>query len=302
MSSLVQKGRIQSATHRACSRSETDRTRPSALTDLQGNPLDQGGSHVGAFSITISKGHPYSAAATPQVSGGSLIEQTARLEPALSDARMWRTAIGRVNLHGRPTVRISRQESTPRRHLMIKRIHPVVLSFILLAGSSSSGRGADRRAAPKSGDVLTGHDALGDWTTDAPGVRRRITIDDLAKPFDTPSANNFPRVARRPAGAMPQAPKGFLVSEFATGLENPRKAVTAPNGDIFIAESMPGRAPGRIKVLRDADGDGKAELTEVFASGLRRPFGIAFYPAGAEPYLRIHRQHRLGGPIPVQER
>ena len=36
---------------------------------------------------------------------------------------------------------------------------------------------------------------------------------------------------------MPRAPKGFQVSEFATGLHNPRKIVTAPNGDIFVAES-----------------------------------------------------------------
>ena len=57
---------------------------------------------------------------------------------------------------------------------------------------------------------------------------------------------------------MPRAPKGFQVSEFATGLRNPRKIVTAPNGDIFVAESM----PGRIKLLRDADGDGKAEMSE----------------------------------------
>ena len=64
-------------------------------------------------------------------------------------------------------------------------------------------------AAPaRAGDVLTGKDALGDWTTDAPGVRRKITVDDLATPYDTPSANNFPRVVRRPEGAWPKAPKG----------------------------------------------------------------------------------------------
>jgi hypothetical protein len=40
-----------------------------ALTDLQGNPLVEGGS-AGVFSITISKGRPY-AAATPVLSDGS---------------------------------------------------------------------------------------------------------------------------------------------------------------------------------------------------------------------------------------
>jgi hypothetical protein len=41
-----------------------------ALADLQGNPLEQGGSAGGAFSITISKGNPY-AAAVPVLSDGS---------------------------------------------------------------------------------------------------------------------------------------------------------------------------------------------------------------------------------------
>jgi glucose/arabinose dehydrogenase len=135
-------------------------------------------------------------------------------------------------------------------------------------------------AAPAGAGVLTGRDALGDWTTDAPGVRRKITADDLPPPFDTPSVDNHPgRLVRRPQDAWPKAPKGFTVSEFATGLNNPRKIVTAPNGDVFVAESM----PGRIKVLRDADGDGKPEVISVFASGLKTPFGIAFYPPGPRP-------------------
>jgi glucose/arabinose dehydrogenase len=162
--------------------------------------------------------------------------------------------------------------------LMTQLLDRWILVLVLLAAGVPVG--AARGDEPqKIAGVLTGQDALGDWTTDAPGLRRKITIDDLAKPFETPSANNFPRPARRPAGAMPRAPKGFQVSEFAVSLRNPRKIVTAPNGDLFVAESM----PNRIKILRDADGDGKAELNEVFATGLVQPFGIAFYPAGPNP-------------------
>jgi glucose/arabinose dehydrogenase len=153
-----------------------------------------------------------------------------------------------------------------------------MLLLVLIAPSSLVGTVRGDEPETRAG-ALRGRDALGDWTSDAPGVRRKITIDDLAKPFETPSVANFPRPARRPEGAMPRAPKGFRVSEFAVGLQNPRKILKAPNGDIFVAESM----PGRIKVLRDADGDGKAELSEVFATGLRLPFGIAFYPAGPNP-------------------
>ncbi len=146
----------------------------------------------------------------------------------------------------------------------------------ILCAVSATATAAEQPPAPA---VLTGQDALGDWTTDAPGLRRRITIEELAKPFDTGSANNFPRVVRRPAGAMPRTPKGFQVSEFAARLRAPRKIVTAPNGDIFVAESF----ANRVKVLRDTNGDGKAELDEIFATGLTMPFGIAFYPPGPDP-------------------
>jgi glucose/arabinose dehydrogenase len=78
---------------------------------------------------------------------------------------------------------------------------------------------------------------------------------------------------------MPKAPEGFEVTEFASKLNNPRKIITAPNGDLFVAESM----PGRVKILRDADHDGTAELVQDFATGLQQPFGLAFFPPGPNP-------------------
>jgi glucose/arabinose dehydrogenase len=161
---------------------------------------------------------------------------------------------------------------------MTNRIPPQTLLLALALASipctlvTSTARADDAKPSVR---VLMGKEALGDWTTDAPGVRRKITLDDLPPPFETPSVDNGPRrMAPRPEGALPRAPKGFKVSEFASGLNNPRKIITAPNGDIFVAESM----PGRIKLLRDSDGDGKAETVSIFASGLRQPFGLAFYP------------------------
>ena len=135
-------------------------------------------------------------------------------------------------------------------------------------------------AGPASaGEARTGKEAMGDWTTDAPGVRRKLTLDDLPPPYDTKSAENGAKVVKRPEGAWPKAPEGFKVAEYATELSNPRVIMTAPNGDQFVAESE----PGRVRVLRDADGDGKPELNEVYARGLRQPFGIAFYPPGPNP-------------------
>src|SRR5882724_1883139 len=138
-----------------------------------------------------------------------------------------------------------------------------------------------RRAVSNSTDkaVLTGKNALGDFSTDAPGVRRHITVADLPAPFESPSAQNFARPFPRPEGAMPQVPEGFKVEMFAGGLKNPRLLRVAPNGDLFIAEST----PGQIRVIRDSKNTGKPEINEVFATGLHQPFGIAFYPSGPNP-------------------
>ncbi|HZV35483.1 MAG TPA: sorbosone dehydrogenase family protein [Verrucomicrobiae bacterium] len=127
--------------------------------------------------------------------------------------------------------------------------------------------------------LLKGQAALsGDWSTDAPGVRRLIKLNDLPLPYASKSVDNGPRVVPRPPDAMPQTLPGFKVDLLATGLNNPRKIVTAPNGDLFVAEA----GPGRIIVLRQGP-DGKIISTNVFAEHLTLPFGIAFYPPGNHP-------------------
>ena len=126
---------------------------------------------------------------------------------------------------------------------------------------------------------------MGDWTGDAPGVRRKITVGDLPPPNDTRSANNGPDIVSRPPAAQLRVPAGFKIEEYAAGFRDPRVLLTAPNGDIFISESR----ANQIKVLRDRDVDGKPETTEVFTGdALNKPFGIAFYPPGPDPqYLYV---------------
>ena len=126
--------------------------------------------------------------------------------------------------------------------------------------------------------LRSGQSAMGDWSTDAPGVRRVITAADLAAPYATKSVDNGPHLVPRPDGAELHVPPGFAVDQLAIGLGNPRKIIAAPNGDLFIAEA----APGRIKVLRQGP-DGKVISTTVFAQDLHQPFGIAFYPPGPNP-------------------
>ena len=118
--------------------------------------------------------------------------------------------------------------------------------------------------------VLTGPAAYGDWREDKPGLRRLIQPAPLPAPYTSRSASRGPRVAPRPDGALPQVPDGFSVSLVAKGLDQPRTLRTAPNGDVFLAES----GAGRIRILRGAG------EPLVFASGLSLPFGIAFWPPG----------------------
>ena len=119
----------------------------------------------------------------------------------------------------------------------------------------------------------------GAWQHAAPGARHHITTADLPAPFRTASAGNGPRVVKQPDGATLSVPPGFTIRLFATGFSNPRLLRMAPNGDVFIAET----GANRIHVLRMADGADAPSENQVFATGLDRPFGIAFYPAGDNP-------------------
>jgi glucose/arabinose dehydrogenase len=106
------------------------------------------------------------------------------------------------------------------------------------------------------------------------------------------------KVARWTAGEAPTAPAGFTVTRFAAGLDHPRWLYVLPNGDVLAAESASESAkpkglkdwvaqmiqrhagalqksPNQIILLRDADGDGVAELRTVFVQGVKRPFGMS---------------------------
>jgi glucose/arabinose dehydrogenase len=100
-----------------------------------------------------------------------------------------------------------------------------------------------------------------------------LTFQQLPAPFETPWNRAIPTVVERPEGVRPTVPDGFEVRIFAEGLSDPRRMELAPNGDVFVAESR----AGEIVVLLDEDGDGTSERRETFATGLDRPFGLAFH-------------------------
>jgi glucose/arabinose dehydrogenase len=142
-----------------------------------------------------------------------------------------------------------------------------------------------------------------------------------------------------PAGAAPKPAPGLRVNAMATGLAHPRWMLVLPNGDVLVAETnKPAPADkkqggikgwitskvmaragagvpsaNRITLLRDADGDGSAELKTPFLTGLNSPFGMALvgstlYVANADalvayPYqagaARITAAPRRVAPLPA---
>lgn len=137
--------------------------------------------------------------------------------------------------------------------------------------------------------VLTGAEALGDWTSDKPGITRHITPTDLPKPNQRESVRNSSQVADRPANAKLSVPAGFTVAEFFDDLDGPRTIRVAPNGDVFVAESR----AGRVRVLRPAADGAKPAGAEAFAEGLTNPFGIAFYPAANPQWVYVGETNRV---------
>lgn len=121
-------------------------------------------------------------------------------------------------------------------------------------------------------------------------------------------------------GETPVAAEGLTVTEFASGLDHPRWLYVLPNGDVLVAETNAPERPddskgikgfffklfqkkagagvpsaNRITLLRDADGDGVAEMRTVFIDGLNSPFGMAlvgntFYVANTDAVVSFPYQ------------
>lgn len=109
---------------------------------------------------------------------------------------------------------------------------------------------------------------------------------------------NVPEATHWAAGQAPRAAEGLAVDRFAEGLDHPRSIFVLPNGDVLVAEAQSpqrdssgienkimgrlmskagagGQSANRITLLRDADGDGKAEVKSAYITGLNSPYGMA---------------------------
>lgn len=118
----------------------------------------------------------------------------------------------------------------------------------------------------------------------------------------------------------PRALDGWTVNRFAEGLAHPRWLLELPNGDLLVAETDTPKNSGgfdgikglaaklmmryggsnrgsadRIRLLRDADGDGVAERSVNLLEDLHSPFGMAYrdgylYVANTDALLRFPYQ------------
>ncbi len=104
--------------------------------------------------------------------------------------------------------------------------------------------------------TITGQAAFADWNQQQPGVRRKITLADLAEPKPDEAVNNTPHVIPRPAGAWPIAPDGFKVTLYAGGDSAPmqradNKQVVALNRGRHPRVYSEATTSDSISVLRD---------------------------------------------------
>lgn len=158
--------------------------------------------------------------------------------------------------------------------------HPAALTVMALLALTACGRSQSQTSSP------VGYG----YNPDLPAPNKTLLPTVKVSP-----------VNRWVDGATPKAAEGFQVKAFASGLDHPRWLLVLPNGDVLVAETngpakaqkkgfdirawaekqIMGKAGAtvpsadRITLLRDADGDGVAEIKTPFLTDLHSPFGMA---------------------------
>ena len=123
------------------------------------------------------------------------------------------------------------------------------LALVLLAAPAAAGPGSDQEV----GQVF------------------RLDPADLPAPGVTASVANAAVVIERPSDATLRVPPGFVAGLFAEDLGHARSMVVAGNGDVLLAQSR----DDRVSLLRDTDGDGRADVVRTFLDDLAAPHGLA---------------------------
>jgi glucose/arabinose dehydrogenase len=130
---------------------------------------------------------------------------------------------------------------------------------ILALGCAFAAVAAIAQTAPNPGEIV--------------GQHFQFLASNLAPPYATPASAERSTRAEAPSEAKLKLPSGFHANLFASGLNDSRWLQMLPNGDVLLAEAK----ANKITLLRDADGDGKAEMKTTFADGFQDPHGMALY-------------------------
>jgi glucose/arabinose dehydrogenase len=88
--------------------------------------------------------------------------------------------------------------------------------------------------------------------------------------------------------------EGFAATPFITGLEHPRRLLVLPNNDVIVAEQR----TGYLTLLRDEDGDGKADYIQRYADDRAGPGCLNRFSAsisGASTGVRLPSGVAAGG-------
>lgn len=160
---------------------------------------------------------------------------------------------------------------SPVLRVMIRLVSPAAL--LAAASCTHLDRDGDSASDQPSGDSSDQRNAPAANPTDpmAVGYRFHVRPQDLPAPYAEPSVSNAPLVVPR-GDRVPQVPGGFRAVLVAEGLEHPRRLLVLPNGDLIVAEQK----VGYLTLLRDDDGDGRAEWVERHAEGFKGPYGLAW--------------------------
>lgn len=146
---------------------------------------------------------------------------------------------------------------------------------LLAACQTTSSSQSQLSPAPAPTPVATSAPAKAIQTQPLSPQPIRITPESLPAPYSSSSASKSPQVIPIPANPLLNVPPGFVVNIFAEGLERPRWLALTPTGDVLVTETP----KNQIRLLRDANRDGVAEVQKIFAgpdNGLNQPFGMAF--------------------------
>lgn len=108
----------------------------------------------------------------------------------------------------------------------------------------------------------------------------------LPAPFASNSVGNGPESEKPPAGFLPTVPAGFKVNIYLSGIRRPRWLAVAPDGNIFLANTV---GNGEIIILHSGKDTSVAPEREVFVDGMNRPFGIAFH----DDYVYVGNMNEL---------